>query len=127
MTAALVVDDDAVIRSVIRKALEGEGYEVLEAEDGLDGLRVLRERPADLVLTDIVMPGMDGFQFMEELRKVSSAVQIIAMSGGGPFPAGTLLGPASALGADAVLMKPFSIDELRAELVHVQQRMELET
>lgn len=126
MKRALVIDDDPMVRSVVRRALESDGYGVVEAADGKEGLAVLDAEPVDVVLTDILMPGMDGIELLPEIRRVAPRVPVIAMSGGGAFPAGTVLGPATALGATGVLMKPFSIDELRAQLAEVEQDQDME-
>ena len=70
MTAAtvLIVDDSMVIRAVVRDGLESEGYQVIEAVDGLAGLRQCRESPPDVVLLDIEMPGLDGYGVLAALK-----------------------------------------------------------
>jgi len=65
----LIVDDDLVVRSLMRAALEDGGFIVVEASDGLEALRLCAERRPDLVVTDVVMPGMDGFELCRELRR----------------------------------------------------------
>ena len=65
----LVVDDEDMIRSLLRLILVREGYEVMEAENGEDALSMVREEKPDLVLLDVMMPGMDGFTVCERLRQ----------------------------------------------------------
>jgi CheY-like chemotaxis protein len=77
----LVVDDDEIVRLLLRTVLERRGHSVIEAENGDEGLRCYRSAPADLVITDIQMPGMDGLQMIKELRSAFPTVKIIAISG----------------------------------------------
>jgi len=78
----LVIDDDDQVRDVIRMILEKEGYTVDDACDGNEGVRVFRETGPDLVITDILMPGMGGVQTIMELRVIRPDVKVIAISGG---------------------------------------------
>lgn len=78
----LIIDDDNSVRDVLRQMLEREGYEVDEACNGDDGVRIFSEHRQDLVITDILMPGMGGVQTIMELRLLSPDVKIIAISGG---------------------------------------------
>ncbi len=64
----LIVEDEANIRSFVRSYLEAEGFQVLEAENGKEGLEVLSKKSPDLIVTDIMMPEMDGIEFFKELR-----------------------------------------------------------
>jgi len=112
MESILIIDDEAQIRSMIRLVLEREGYVVSEAPDGAEGIRLFREKPADLIITDLIMPNKDGIGMMLELKKEFPAVNIIAMSGGGlNRPDGYLLG-AKKLGAVHTLAKPINRQEL---------------
>jgi DNA-binding response OmpR family regulator len=113
MGSILVIDDDRAMRSTVRKILEREGHEVREATDGEDGLRVFRARPADVVVTDLIMPGKEGIETLLELREEAPEVRILVISGGGTVLADTTLDDAEALGADASLPKPFTVDQLR--------------
>jgi CheY-like chemotaxis protein len=78
----LIIDDDQYVRDVLRQMLEPEGYEVDDACNGDDGVRIFSEQRQDLVITDILMPGMGGVQIIMELRLLSPDVKIIAISGG---------------------------------------------
>ena len=112
MARVLVIDDDEESRTLMKAMLTGVGHQVEEALDGRDGLRMFEERPADLVLTDINMPGMDGHEVIVAFRKLHAAVPIIAISGGGSMPKDELLSSAAALGAVEVIMKPFEFRQL---------------
>jgi len=78
----LVVDDDQFVRSLLRAVLECQGYSVIEAENGAAGLQAYQMKPADVVITDIQMPGMDGLEMSIKLRRAFPTARIIAMSGG---------------------------------------------
>jgi len=78
----LIIDDDGDVRDLYRQMLEREGHLVLDAGDGYEGVRLFQEEGADLVITDIVMPGMSGVETIMELRLISPDVKIIAISGG---------------------------------------------
>ncbi len=82
MARILVIDDDQQVRDVIRLILEREGYDVDDACDGYEGVRFFSETKPDLVITDILMPGMGGVQTIMELRLLSPDVKVIAISGG---------------------------------------------
>lgn len=76
----LVIDDEPVLRITFQHLLEAQGYEVCVAANGQEGLDLFLEQPADLVITDILMPVLDGFATIEALRKASPTLPIIAMS-----------------------------------------------
>jgi DNA-binding response OmpR family regulator len=112
----LVIDDDAGVRETIRRALDEHPYEVITAENGARGLSVFRSAPADLVITDIVMPTMEGLQAIRELRRERPALPIIAISAGGRGGRHDFLEIARRLGAWEILVKPFDPDELIARI-----------
>jgi two-component system response regulator (stage 0 sporulation protein F) len=120
MATILIIDDEASVRSLLRTSLEGAGYVVVEAADGREGLARYQATPADLVLTDILMPGMNGFDLVLELTRTFLNVKVIAMSGA---PEESVpLDTAKLLGARRTLRKPFTMDALlkavRYELAH---------
>jgi CheY-like chemotaxis protein len=117
MARVLVLEDDGAIRSIVKETLAGAGHDVLEAADGRAGLRVFGANKVDLVITDMLMPDMDGVELVRTIRAYGAPVRIVAISGGsGAIDPGDLLNAAVRLGADAALPKPFRPSDLR-ELV----------
>lgn len=112
----LVIDDDADVRQTIRMALESEGYDVIEAADGRQGLASFCSRVPDLVITDIVMPVTEGLQTIREIRRLRPAAPIVAVSAGGRQGQHDYLDIARRLGAWEVVTKPFDPDELLARV-----------
>ena len=112
MKRILVIEDDDSVRKLIRRILEGAGYTVLEAPDGVQGVQTYREQRPDLVLTDIFMPGKEGLETILELGLLDPEVRIIAVSGGGNMGILNPLPMAAKLGALRTLSKPFSGKEL---------------
>lgn len=109
----IVVDDQEPIRRIIRRALESEGYDVLEASDGEMGVNLLRRSGAALVITDIFMPGQDGIETLRQIRKEFPNVKVVAMSGGGRTGQDLIEG-AKVLGATRTLEKPFTARDVVA-------------
>jgi CheY-like chemotaxis protein len=116
MKRILLVDDDDSFRKMLRKTLVKMGFEVAEAHNGSEALKVFGQNSPDLVLTDIVMPEKEGLETINALRRIQAGVKIIAMSGGGRGNAMDYLNVAKMLGADRVLSKPFSNDEIATAL-----------
>ena len=114
MVRILVIDDEDLVRDTISRILRTGGHEVAEASDGRKGLALFSKNPADLVITDILMPEMEGIQTIGEFRKIAPRVKIIAISGGGRVGNKDYLTLARELGADAILSKPFRARELLA-------------
>ena len=109
----LVIDDDRLIRVLLRSILENEGLQVLDASGGRLGLKILRAAPCDLVITDLLMPDLDGVGVIREVRKEFPDVKIIALSGGGmTITAGTALDVAQKSGALRSLVKPVMRQQL---------------
>lgn len=113
MSRILVIDDDTQFRGMLRQVLSREGYEVVEASNGKEGIALFRTEPTDLVISDILMPEQEGLQTIKELRREFPEVKIIAISGGGPSGTLNFLRAATLLGAHRTLWKPFDLDELR--------------
>jgi YesN/AraC family two-component response regulator len=121
MPLILIIDDEPQIRSMLKLMLERDGYEVAEAPDGIEGIRVYRQKPADLVITDLIMPNKDGIGMIIDLKKEFPNAKIIAMSGGGlNKPEGYLKG-AKKLGAACTLTKPIDRDEMLRTIKDVLQ------
>jgi DNA-binding NtrC family response regulator len=116
MARIIVIDDQEPIRRVVRRALEADGHEVLEASDGELGMELLEREPAAVVITDIFMPGMDGIQTLRAIRKRYPAIKVIAMSGGDSTGLLDLRHDAELLGAMKSIQKPFKPREI-VELV----------
>lgn len=112
MPTILLIEDDELFRVTLAEALTSQGYAVTQAEDGVEGVKLFKAAPTDLVLTDIVMPNQEGIATVRELRQVSATVGIIAMSGGLAKDAPLYLKLAGGLGADRTLQKPFPLTTL---------------
>jgi two-component system, response regulator, stage 0 sporulation protein F len=120
MAKILVIDDERPIRSLLRAVLESDHHQVFEAANGRLGLELYRERSVDLIITDLVMPEMNGFDFISELTRSTVQVKVIAMTG--DSDAIIRLATTKLLGARQILRKPFELDTLldmvRQELAH---------
>lgn len=122
MARILVVEDDYEMRSAIGRSLESAGYECVLTSTARSALNVMSTSPADLIILDLYLPVIDGFEFLDEshLPIDGKRPRILAISGGGPtFTANVGLTAARALGVDATLYKPFS----RKELITVVRRL----
>ena len=108
----LVVDDDASIRRTLNILLSKAGYEVMQAADGSEAVRLWRDRGGDLVITDLHMPQKDGIETIIELLSHSPGIRIIAMSGGGQTKRLDLLGNMALLGSVLTIEKPFTLAEM---------------
>jgi two-component system, NtrC family, nitrogen regulation response regulator NtrX len=119
----LVVDDEAAIRRSLAGILADEGYDAALAEDGERALAVVRERTPDLVLLDIAMPGRDGIEILEELRRAHPALPVVMMSGHGTIETAVR---ATQLGAFDFIEKPLSLDKLLLTVRHALEKSSLE-
>lgn len=119
MKRILVVDDEAQIRTMLTQMLEQEGYTVITAENGEEGLAMVGRHAFDLVVTDMIMPVKDGLKFIMELIRDYPDLKILAISGGGAIKAERYLTMAGYLGDIATLEKPFKRDAF-LELVRKQ-------
>jgi two-component system, response regulator, stage 0 sporulation protein F len=108
----LVVDDNDQLRGMINRGLTLAGHDVVEAANGKAALAQLEGLRFDVILTDIVMPDMEGLELIRLIRKQDATARIIAMSGGGRGTADDYLAFASRFGAAVTLEKPFTIEEL---------------
>lgn len=114
MSKILVIDDNENVRAVLIEVLEGEGYQVVSADNGRHGVDLFRSEKPDLVITDLIMPEKEGIETIREIRTDSPAARIIAISGGGRSYSADYLKLARALGASDVIKKPFDPDDLAA-------------
>ena len=106
----LLVDDDKHVRGVLRAFFEMEGFEVFEAAEGKSAVEIAREHPLDVVLTDLRMPGPDGFTVLKEIRQIRSEAAVLIFSGYASLAeeSGT-----SELDCDGYVKKPVRLDELK--------------
>jgi len=116
MARILLVDDEAMLRRTLRAMLERAGHAVIEAEDGAQALRIFARESPDLVITDIVMPNVEGVETIQELRRRDPDLPIIAMSGGGSKGGALFLTIAKEIGATRTLAKPIRQAELMEAL-----------
>jgi two-component system response regulator MprA len=120
MATILVVDDDPKIRSVLGRGLRFEGYDVQLAADGYEALRLARAMPPDLVVLDVMLPGMDGMEVCRRLRRGTGA-PILMLTARDAVP-DRIAGLDS--GADDYLIKPFDFDELLARVRALLRRVQ---
>ena len=111
MASVLVIDDEPVIRDLIKDLFEAEGHQVSTAENGHVGFEVFQELRPDVVIVDLFMPEKEGLETIQEIARLSPTTRIIAISGGGQFGI-DLLEAAQGFGASRVVREPFRMDEL---------------
>ena len=118
MRRVLVVDDEPHIRTVLRGYLQADGFEVAEAADGAAALAAMRDQPPDLVLLDVMMPGIDGLEVLRQLRTFSDVYVILVTARAEEVDKLVGLG----VGADDYVTKPFSPREVTARVKAVLRR-----
>ncbi len=109
----LLVDDEPAIRRFLRLSFDAEGYQVEEAGDGKAALEILRQKKPDLLILDLGLPDLDGFEVIRQLRELGSTIPIIVLSSRTDEKGKV---QALDLGADDYVTKPFGIDELQARI-----------
>jgi two-component system, OmpR family, alkaline phosphatase synthesis response regulator PhoP len=119
MTRVLVVEDNANLAFGLTRSLESEGYEVEAAEDGLRGYELARTTNPDLVVLDLMLPGMDGYSILKRLRAEGKDVPVLILTARGE-EADKVFG--FRLGADDYVTKPFSLSELLARVQAILRR-----
>lgn len=112
MARILVIDDEPVVTQTLRRYLERHGFEVFVASNGDEGCEIQAREQTDLVVTDILMPGREGFETIKVLREISPDVKIVAISGGGRNEPHTYLRFAQQFGADRAFSKPLDMTVL---------------
>jgi two-component system OmpR family response regulator len=115
----LVVDDEAPVREMIEDALSLAGYKTLAASDGLEALNRLRTSKVDLIVSDINMPKLDGFQLLESLRLKGDNTPFVLLTASKERPH---LSTGFRLGADDFIAKPFGIEELALRVAAILRR-----
>ena len=119
MSRIMVVDDDPYIRELLHELLKEEGFEVLDAADGLIALSKLECEKVDMMILDIMMPGMDGWKLCEEIRSCNSNLPILMLTAKGKTSQKV---KGFTLGADDYLVKPFEPAELVARVKALLKR-----
>ena len=112
MATILIIDDDKSILSFLKERLMYEGFNILTAINGKQGMKLFNDKPVDLVITDIIMPGKIGFDIIAEMKRICPDIKIIAISGMGLGMIETCLKTAKFSGAEYVFAKPFEISNL---------------
>ncbi len=112
MKRILLVDDNEAFRWTLSAMLQTAGYEIQSVGDGSAALKLFRQQPFDLVVTDLIMPGKEGLETIIELRRIQPGLKIVAISGVGRVAPGDYLPMARHLGAAATLAKPFTMEEI---------------
>lgn len=112
MARILIIEDDNEVREYLESVLTRAGYDVIAASNGKEGVAMFGEQPADLVVTDIIMPEKDGIETIMDLRRANSSLKVIAISGGGRAEPENYLHSARLLGANRTMKKPFTNQEM---------------
>src|SRR5580765_4169023 len=110
MPAILIVEDEAKMRRLLELNLGDDGFTTLSAEDAETGLKLLRENPVDLVLTDLKLPGMNGLEFLQTIKRENEALPVIVVTAFGSIETAV---EAMKAGASDYVLKPFSLAEIR--------------
>ncbi len=115
----LIIDDDVELAETIREVLELEGFIVDSVSEGHEGLMMQNSKPYNLIVTDILMPDMDGLEVIMKVRSQANSTKILAISGGGYGDSRDYLIMAKQLGASMVLCKPFDMINLVASVKRI--------
>src|SRR6266536_2260747 len=110
MPAILIVEDEAKMRRLLELNLGDDGFTTFSAEDAETGLKLLRENPIDLVLTDLKLPGMNGLEFLQTVKRHNAALPVVVMTAFGSVETAV---EAMKAGASDYVLKPFSLTEMR--------------
>ncbi len=112
MAKIIYIEDDDNVRYAISKLLTKNGHSVIEATNGFEGIELIKKSEVDIVLTDIVMPVMEGMELIAHLVKEYPGLPIIAISGGPRFGTTDYLTFATRMGATEILPKPINEEKL---------------
>ncbi len=115
MQRILVIDDDPAVTSLLKRGLSYEGFAVDTAQSGAEGLAIAREHPSDLVILDVMMPGLGGFEVLQRLRAADEHLPVLMLTAR-DAPADQVQGLES--GADDYVVKPFTFEILLASSTH---------
>jgi DNA-binding response OmpR family regulator len=123
MQRILVIDDDAAITSLLKRGLSYEGFAVETAKSGAEGLVIARERPPDLVILDVMMPGLSGFEVLQRLRTADDNLPVLMLTAK-DAPNDQVQGLEA--GADDYVIKPFTFEVLLARVRSLLRRRRLD-
>lgn len=123
MARILVVEDEIDLNRIICRRLRDKGYEVISAENGVDALEKMESTRFDMILTDIMMPKMDGFELADSIRLTDSNIPIIFMTAKDD-KASKILG--YSIGVDDYIVKPFDMDILIMKIAAILRRAKIE-
>ncbi|MDQ2902999.1 MAG: response regulator transcription factor [Ktedonobacteraceae bacterium] len=123
MQRILVIDDDPAVTSLLKRGLSYEGFMVETVQSGAEGLTSARERPSDVVILDIMMPGLNGFEVLQRLRAGDEHLPVLLLSGK-DTPNDQIQG--LTLGADDYVLKPFSFEVLLARVHALLRRQQVD-
>jgi DNA-binding response OmpR family regulator len=123
MQRVLVIDDDSAVTSLLKRGLSYEGFAVETAQSGAEGLAIARERPSDLVILDVMMPGLNGFEVLQRLRAADENLPVLMLTAR-DAPSDQVHGLES--GADDYVIKPFTFEVLLARVHALLRRQRLE-
>ena len=123
MQRILVIDDDPAVTSLLKRGLSYEGFAVETAQSGTEGLAIARERPSDLVILDVMMPGLGGFEVLQRLRAADEHLPVLMLTAR-DAPADQVQGLES--GADDYVIKPFTFEVLLARVRSLLRRKQVD-
>ncbi|HEV8015080.1 MAG TPA: response regulator [Stellaceae bacterium] len=112
MKKILVIEDNAIVRNTVSRILQSAGYQVVTANDGVQGFETFRKEQPDLVISDIIMPEQEGIGTIRQILAEKPSAKIIAISGGGRIGNTDFLQIARKMGAVDALAKPFDPEDL---------------
>jgi YesN/AraC family two-component response regulator len=112
MKKILIIDDEASFLKMLKKLFEKNGYEVIGARDGNQGIKLFKEHSPDIIITDLIMPGKEGLETIREIKALNASIKIIAMSGGGVGNPEMYLEIAKKFGAQHSFRKPINNETL---------------
>jgi CheY-like chemotaxis protein len=116
MNSILIAEDNRDFALSLQLALEAAGYAVRVAENGREAIALQRAKPAEVLITDLVMPEGDGFEAIDAIRKEFPATKLVVISGAERLNTPRYLAAAQLMGADATFHKPFEVEELLSVL-----------
>lgn len=121
-TRILLIDDDKILAAAIQRALQEMNYSVTLASNGIQGVEWMESESFDLVISDVLMPDMDGIEVALYMHKAKKNIKLIMMSGGGKIESDFYLHVASKLGANYVIPKPFSMEQLKMLITNLLEK-----